>query len=57
MGKYRRWKDLLWGQGGFRGFERGLLRETPSASVQIQAERYNEDDGAPSTPVPNASSS
>lgn len=45
------------GSGGFRGFERGLLRETPSASVQIQAERYNEDDGAPSTPVPNASSS
>lgn len=57
MGKYRRWKDLLWGQGGFRGFERGLLRETPSVSVQIQAEWYNEDDGAPSTPVPNASSS
>lgn len=57
MGKYRRWKDLLWGQGGFRGFERGLLRETPSVSVQIEAEWYNEDDGAPSTPVPNASSS
>lgn len=57
MGKYRRWKYLLWGQGGFRGFERGLLRETPSVSVQIQAERYNEDDGAPPTPVPNASSS
>lgn len=60
MGKCGRWRDLLWGQGGFRGFERGLLKETPASAFRFklsQAERYNEDDGAPLPPVPIVSSS